>query len=203
MSINKYENSVIYKLYADDIDLVYIGSTTDIERRMYQHRFDARHDDRNCQSVLLYSLSDYEVKYEILELYPCTTRNEKELRERYWILQFDNAVNLRVPADIDPSITGEVRQKELARIARLDQTYRDRSRCISRKWRDANADYKREQAKLYRDANEEHIRRKGQRYYDASPVITCECGQEGKLINLKKPNHLKSKKHQDWLKSQN
>ncbi len=104
---NPYANSVIYKLYADDIDEVYIGSTTDMKRRMGQHNRAGRSDDADCYSAILYALSDYEIKYEILER--CSAKDRAE-KEREHMLTYPTRVNKEIPQLIDPAITGKERQ---------------------------------------------------------------------------------------------
>jgi predicted GIY-YIG superfamily endonuclease len=107
---NRYANAVVYKLCADDIDIVYIGSTCNIERRMREHKSGAKTGKRYCKSKILYDLSKSTVKYEIVEeCVGISTANQLTLRERYWILNTPNVVNYDLPTNLSADLSGKSR----------------------------------------------------------------------------------------------
>ncbi len=143
---NPYAKCVIYKLYADDIDEVYIGSTVNMQDRMTGHRHQAISENPDCYSAILYALSDYEIKYEILE--ECSAKDRAE-KEREHMLRYPTRVNKEIPQLIDPAITGAERRKIYVSLNR--NAYRG-------------------YIKKYADCNKELISSKKKQR------VVCECG---------------------------
>ena len=100
-----YQKTQIYKLFhKEDVDNknIYIGHTTQIHSRLYNH-------GRNCYNDKVkeynYKLYKYirenggwnEWKYEIIEDYPCKDIYEASVREGYWKLQTNSTLNDKVP----------------------------------------------------------------------------------------------------------
>ncbi len=86
--MNKYQNFVIYKIYnISQPDNIYIGSTTDFNRRKSQHKKNTTNKRNKAYNRLLYKYIRLEggfdnFKMEILEKYPCKTRDEGLKREK-------------------------------------------------------------------------------------------------------------------------
>jgi hypothetical protein len=81
-----YENAIIYKIVADE--LIYYGSTIEKTYQRIRHHRGQYKDfllgKRNYQTSFdLIKLNNY--KIELVENYPCKTKEELLLRERYWI----------------------------------------------------------------------------------------------------------------------
>lgn len=79
-----YSKSKIYKLTCDDPGLIYYGSTTKnyLSDRLGQHNWDYRNNNIKSAKPL------YEkggVKIELIENYPCETKEELREREDYYI----------------------------------------------------------------------------------------------------------------------
>ena len=86
-----YNNSKIYKLVCDDVNLVYYGSTTQrLSQRLYTHK--SRHN--KCSSKKLFDVGN--VKIILVEKYPCSDKQEMESRERYYI-ENNKCVNQVIP----------------------------------------------------------------------------------------------------------
>ena len=78
-----YKNGKIYKIYSNDSDLVYYGSTTlELHRRFYKHS--AKKIIPNC-------------KIELVENYPCNSKYELELQECKYI-ENNKCINIQLPA---------------------------------------------------------------------------------------------------------
>ena len=84
MDDNNYSNGVIYKLYKNDD--FYVGSTNDIYRRL------KRHFNRNSAFSKRYGIP---FEYKIIELFPCSNRDELRKREQYWIDELKPTLNMR------------------------------------------------------------------------------------------------------------
>jgi hypothetical protein len=171
---NPYAKCVIYKLYADDIDEVYIGSTTDMKQRMKWHNTGGKSDHADCYSAILYALSDYEIKYEILERCSVKSKNHLALKEREHMLRYPTRVNKDMPQLIDPAITGSERRKVYVSLNR-----------------DAYRGYN----KKYADSNKELISSK------KKERVVCECGIDVTRHWLSE--HKKTKRHKDEMLKKN
>jgi hypothetical protein len=100
MSESKYNNGKIYKIYSDNGDNIYIGSTIKkyLSDRMAVHRFEYKQDKHHkCNSSLLFSEYGIEnCKICLIESYPCKNSDELRMRERYYIETLKN-VNIMIP----------------------------------------------------------------------------------------------------------
>jgi predicted GIY-YIG superfamily endonuclease len=94
--MNKYDNFVIYKIYQTEFpDILYIGSTTNFSNRKSSHK-------KNCNNRVSkkyhYPIYQYirncggfeQFKIEIVEKFPCKTKNEGLLKEKE-LIKFYNA----------------------------------------------------------------------------------------------------------------
>jgi hypothetical protein len=79
---NKYKKGKIYKIVDTNYTKMYIGSTTEsLCVRMAKHRYDFR-NNRGCSSKLLFEEFGLEnCKIELIELFPCNSREELNKKE--------------------------------------------------------------------------------------------------------------------------
>lgn len=98
--MNKYKFGLIYTLYSKEQNIQYIGSTTGGWSRIVKHLNESLNDSKKkCTSSLILECPDHEV--DILEHYPCNSKQELEGREGYWIQQFNNCVNEQIAGGKD------------------------------------------------------------------------------------------------------
>lgn len=123
-----YSKGKIYKLYNEDKpDKVYIGSTIrKLNVRYINHKCDLK-----CASKILFEDNKIPT-IELLENYPCNSKYELAVRERYWIEQYSNRINKYLP------ITSEEEKKQQ-----------------KKEWSQNNPDKVREKNKKYRDNHKE------------------------------------------------
>ena len=92
---NVYKNGQIYKIVDVGYNEQYFGSTTvELSTRMARHRSKYKRYEKGdayyCTSFLLfekYCLDN--CKIELVELYPCDSKDEVRKGEGYWIRQED------------------------------------------------------------------------------------------------------------------
>ena len=78
----KYDNGKIYKLIDNTNGNIYIGSTTQpLSKRKSQHKHAAK--SKNCKSKYIIENGDYDIV--LIENYPCKSKDELLMRERYYI----------------------------------------------------------------------------------------------------------------------
>jgi hypothetical protein len=89
-----YKNAKLYAIRSHQTEKIYIGSTCNaLNVRMAQHR--ACH--RSSQQVSSYNLLEYSDAYiELLEVFPCKTKEELNKREGELIRSHFHAVNKAV-----------------------------------------------------------------------------------------------------------
>jgi hypothetical protein len=94
-----YTCASIYKLVATGTTDVYIGSTCgSLTQRLWHHNYSAAHPDTQKQtaSCKLYE-GDRTVAIELVELYPCDSKQALDARERWWIENTPNCINTNIP----------------------------------------------------------------------------------------------------------
>ena len=125
-----YKNGKIYCIRVNDSDKIYIGSTVNsLCRRMTGHRDTFKKwKDGNWSYCSSYELFLIGTPYiELIEIYPCNSKEELHKREGEIIRNTVNCVNKSIPS----------------------RTYKE--------WYEANKSILSEKAKLYREAHKEEI----------------------------------------------
>jgi hypothetical protein len=96
---NKYDNGKIYELVYKDKR--YIGSTTmTLKDRYSRHKSDWVKGESKCTSRVLFEIAKVDggtVVINLVEDYPCVSRKELEVRERFHMEQCQDRVNERIP----------------------------------------------------------------------------------------------------------
>jgi hypothetical protein len=186
---NKYANGKIYELVYKD--KVYIGSTTTTLADRYSKHKCKSH---NCGSRVLFEMAEadgLEVAINLIEDYPCVSKKELEVRERFYIEQCQDRVNKVIPG------------------RSLVEYYHDNKSMILAKcaeYREANKDKASEQhAKYYQDHRDKIIERVAEHYQANKAEIAarkavkveCECGVTHRRDV--KARHERSQHHLDYL----
>jgi hypothetical protein len=179
-----YRNGKIYKLTCDESDEVYIGSTCEklcVRKAKHKDKYKAylRGTYAFVTSFKLFELSD-NIDIELIELFPCDTKDELHVREKYWIQNTKNVCNKHLPSncylktkvEYDAEYYAQHKQKVLKTV---------------KKYREEN----KEKIKEYLEKNKEKISERARKKY------TCECG---KTLNQRgKKEHEKTKTHIDIM----
>ena len=99
-----YCDSVIYKIYCNDVNItdIYIGSTTHFLRTNKQHKND-------CTNINMKAYNNYKYKFIrnnggwdnwsiiLIEKYICNSRLELNTRKRYYVDLLNPALNTNIP----------------------------------------------------------------------------------------------------------
>lgn len=89
--VERYKNGKIYKLVNNYNDKIYYGSTCcPLSKRLHRHR------NHKLKSVVGMVDNLYDLKIILVENYPCETKEQLLMRERYYIDNFE-CVNKCVP----------------------------------------------------------------------------------------------------------
>ena len=105
MAANIYLRTAIYKLSCiePDVSEIYIGSTTNIQKRIYRHKSGCNNPNSSKYNYKLYRfIRDNQGwdrwRLDVIELYPCNSKIEAAQRERFWIEQRGATLNCQLPA---------------------------------------------------------------------------------------------------------
>tara|TARA_R110000787_G_scaffold243602_1_gene349608 strand:- start:449 stop:991 length:543 start_codon:yes stop_codon:yes gene_type:complete len=150
-----YQNGKIYAIKSNSGDKLYVGSTTKdyLSKRMAEHRraFTAweKGNGKRCMSHELFSQYGVENCYiELIELFPCNTRDELATRENHYIRSL---VCVNKYLAINP----------LTKKERAAEYYEKRSEYVKRhvaEYREKNIEAVRRREAAYRAENIEAIR---------------------------------------------
>ena len=100
-----YEKSVIYKLKRnDDYDdtNIYIGSTSNFKNRKYQHKECCNNPKSSHYNHIIYEFIRDNGNWDnwvmiAIEEYPCNSKKELEIRERFHIDRLKSKLNSYIP----------------------------------------------------------------------------------------------------------
>jgi len=183
-----YSKGKIYSIRSHLTTDVYIGSTTDtLPKRLFNHK---RFYKKWLITKKPYTTSfkiiekDFECYIELVENYPCNSKNELERREGE-IIRATTCVNKCIPG------------RTIQQITEYQKQYRENNKeqkiGYNKNYGIINKEIISEQKKIYRENNKQKIsERKKQKY-------TCECGST--LRKDDKVSHEKTIKHQNFLTS--
>lgn len=121
-----YQKSVIYKIVCRDVNIksVYVGSTTNLQKRLGSHRSCCKNMNTRKYNLAVYRYIRDQGGFNnwmvvLVEAYPCNNRFEKESRERYWIETLNARLNMVLPT----RTRKEYNQKNAGPIAVYQKKY--------------------------------------------------------------------------------
>jgi hypothetical protein len=181
--MNKYQESKIYKIIADETNIIYIGSTV---QKLYQRFSTHKRQWDDCKSKEMFNYKNPRI--ELIEQFPCNNRLELLMREQYYIELYKDICINKIRA-----YSNDEQKKN------HDKQYQENHR-----------DQSNERAKLYYEHNKEHVLSNVKKYREANKdkikerlrqQIICECGTT--INRACYSSHVKTKKHIDLLATKN
>lgn len=192
-----YQLGKIYKLWSDESDMMYIGSTTQpLHKRLAGHKSDT---GRGRSKTYIAMQNHPNIRIELIENFPCNSKDELTAREGHYIrLNKDQLLNKAVPGrtreeyeqDNREHITERSRlyqQTNFEVLAQKRREYREENReVIAKKKKDvyeenreAIAEYK----KQYREENQGAISEYNKEYYEANKERIAERSKQFREAN--------------------
>ena len=169
----KYLNSKIYKIVDNTNGNIYIGSTCyNLEQRLRNHvskyKTYKKKENKDCSSYDIIKNNDY--KIELLEIFPCKTKQELLIKEREYI-ENNKCINIKKPItsyqeklDMDK----EYYEKNKEKIAEKGKEYREKNRDIiaekKKNWANSNKEKVAERHKRWYEDNKQNILEKSKEY---------------------------------------
>jgi len=175
-----YSKTIIYKICCKDIDITdcYVGQTTELTKRKYQHKTNCNNPNLKAYNIYVYKFIRENGGWDNWEIvkvedFVCNSRDDALKRERYWFEELKATLNVCIPSRTDK------------------EYYQD------------NKETKLKYAALYRKENKEKIKEnhtiQNQKYRDKNrdkinAKIECECGclisKSNQIRHKQSKNHL-------------
>ena len=202
-----YSKACIYKIACKDPNIsdVYVGSTTNLNKRRYQHKKDCHNCNNKSYNYYVYKFIREHGSFDNwnvikLEDYPCESFEELTKRERYWFEELSATLNRCVPS----RTKSEYKQDNQDKIREYDKQYREDNKDKMREYNKQYYQDNQDKIREYKKQNRYKIREYKKQYVEKNrekrlKKNDCECGGTYTLVN--KARHLKTTKHQDYLKS--
>lgn len=222
--MSKYQSGKIYKIVCNITGDIYIGSTyRRLKDRLWAHKSKG---NKTCSKNII-DRGDY--KIELIEDYPCETKQELNNREGHWQLQI-KCINEQREGKTEEEKKQDKKDYRLKNKERLQEYYKQRhiknkdAICEkTRKWHNEhkNDEEYKQRKQQYRDehkeeqkiwnrewrlANKEKIKEKNRLKYLQNkhlrkPPVTCECGGTHEDTVSKKKRHESTKLHIQYINS--
>jgi len=200
-----YSKCCIYKIeHFDDESLVYVGHTTNFDKRKTQHKGSCKNDSDKHYNLKVYQMIRENGGWNMFKMievqkYPCNDRREAERRENEVMKELKASMNMINSFRTKDEITEyykeyhkDYRESNKPKIQEYKKEYRENNK---HKIQEYDKDYRKnnkhkiqEQMKKYRESNKSKINAK----------VKCECGCEIVKRHLKE--HQATKKHLEKMK---
>lgn len=192
--MSNYQNGLIYEIKCNKTELVYVGSTVDLPLRMNKHTSahkvwkEGKVSEPDCRSTMVLELNDF--SSSIIEVYPCNTKKELQMREKVYILAYKElmgelCVNHNIPCRTHAEYYAANRDKILAHTKAYALAHKAEKSAYNTMYYHQDAQKQRDRVKKYREANSELVHAK------KAERIECEyCGdmvqRQGKARHQKR-----------------
>lgn len=182
-----YANTIIYRIFSDNCDYVYVGSTTNFVSRKANHKSNCNNKTKSSYNYKVYEIiranGGWE-NFKMLEIeeYFCESSKQAKKREQYWIDFYKANLNSK------KSFGGETKEEA------KKQYILEHKEEILQKQKEyyiENSDKRIQYAKQYRCEYAKQISDKRKEKF------TCQCGVISRISD--KSKHYKTKKHLDAL----
>jgi len=196
-----YSKCCIYKIeHNDDESLVYVGHTTNFDKRKTQHKINCYNDNGKPYNFKVYQMirenGGWE-KFLMLEVekYPCNDRREAERRENEVMKELKSSMNMinsfRTQDEIQ-EYDKEYRENNKHKIQERMKEYHENNKLKiqerKKEYRENNKLKIQEREKEYRDNNKLKIQKKDKDYYENNKPKIQEYQKEYRESNKLKLN---------------
>jgi hypothetical protein len=210
-----YENACVYKICCKDpliID-IYVGSTCDMKKRKYTHKWSCNTETNKAYNYYVYSFIRANGGFEnwsiiLIEQYKASDKKDLEKRERFHIESLGAGLNKATPTRTMKEWREDNKDKILEQMKDYREDNKEHIKEQKKEWYQLNKEVVCEKKKIYRDENKERQKEymkqyrddnKGQIKEQVSKQVTCECGLTMRKDSITR--HNKSKKHQQYLQN--
>lgn len=193
-----YSKGLIYKIVCKDLEVkdLYVGSTTDLCRRRYEHKKNCTHSCSKHHHLFVYRFIREHGDWDnwdviLVELYPCGTKEQLLARERHHIEQLGATLNKNIPSRTPEQYREENSEVIAERAKQYRLKHQERLNAYDKQRYQEQREEKINWQKQYYVEHKEKIREKQKKQVD------CECG--GKYVYGAKARHFDSAVHLRYL----
>jgi len=169
-----YVNTVIYQIKSKNPEITdcYIGHTTNLKSRKAEHKYACNNQNSKSFHMKVYTFIRDNGGWEQwdiveIELYPCNTKKEAEIREHYWYFKIGSKLNEISPIlDLEKKQnTAEKRRQESLEQTKIKIEQKKKEREIYlEEHKEEIAKHKKQVRKEYAKKNREQINKKMREY---------------------------------------
>jgi hypothetical protein len=199
--MSNYQNGTIYKIVCKDPEITecYVGSTTSHSKRKSRHKSSCNNEKSKDYNYPVYRYirdnggwDNWE--FVLLEDYPCRTKKQLNIRERYWFEKLGAKLNSIYPERSKEEYNKEYREGNKEEISEYNKKhYENNKEKIKERNKKNKEKIKERKIKYYEDNKEEILEKMKEK-------VECECGSVVRKDYLLK--HKRTQKHQKWEKTQ-
>ena len=192
-----YANGKIYVIRNHVNDMVYVGSTCQsLSKRFSWHKSDMK----NRKYQLYEAMNELKIEnfyIELVELYPCSSKDELRSREGQYIRKYDsykNGYNMLISGRSMTEYYQDNKEQLKEQVKKYRDDHKDKIREQKKEYYQDNKEKINEYYKKYKELNKDRIREHKNKKFN------CECG--GKYTHTHKARHLKTLKHKKYIDEQ-
>ena len=188
----KYDQSIIYKLCCRDptITDIYIGSTTNRNRRKQQHKNNCNNENIKGYNCYVYQFirdnggwNNWD--FVMIETYNASDKSDLHKRERHWIEELKSTLNKQLPTRT---------KNEYA------EAYKEKFKDYRKQYNEANKDKIKEQTSQYYEQNKDKIKDYNKQYNEQNKDTIKDKFKEWYQKNM---NTVKEQKKEWYQKNMN
>ena len=147
-----YKNGKIYQILNNINDEVYVGSTVQpLSKRMYDHRMGCKYQNCNFYKMMK-EIGPDKFYIELIELYPCNSKEELTAREGYFI---------RERGTLNVAIIGRTPKQ-------WSEDNKEHLKQYKHNYYEKNMEHLSKQHKQYNENNKEHLKQHKKQYYETN-----------------------------------
>jgi hypothetical protein len=183
-----FSKTNIYKICCNDANItdIYIGHTTDLRRRRYEHKSKCHNENNKEYNLKIYQIIRKNggwINWTLIQIecFVCENVNEARARERYWIEELKPSLNCDIPnrskkeyqednKEVLAEKNKEYREQNKEVIAKKKKEYceNNKEKIVekSKKYYEENKDKILERVKNYTEINKEIIAERSKQYRD-------------------------------------
>ena len=217
--VMNYSNACVYKICCRDLEVtdVYVGSTTSLAKRRYQHKSTCHNENSKDYNLLVYRfIRDHGGfdNWTVTKVQEATVTCSEDL------LQLERACMERLGATLNKNVPGncvgksvqeyykdyyEERKTEIIeKVKQYNEAHKTEIAERGKQYRELNKTKIFEYKKNYYEAHKTEIAEKAKQYREAhrtelAEKVTCQCGAV--VCKSYMSRHCKTKKHQKYLRS--
>ena len=129
-----YQESKIYQICCRISGLIYVGATSSIlSKRLSEHvaRFEKNKNQPQYTSSKIIEKGDYYI--ELLEAYPCNSKMELSIKERFWIEKTE-CVNKQIPSRTKAEYRLQNRDKQIEYMKEYCLKHAEKAKQRAKTW---------------------------------------------------------------------